>query len=124
MSKAEMLCGLLHMEYDSPEAAERSVRKYWKCPHVAFWAAKGSEAQIILVVPEAMRHWAEYIGENPRQTFGGVKADLVFAGKVYRPELEVNIPDELVGLSPCGTNCATCPGYWLSGDGPLQAFGQ
>lgn len=111
MSMTEMLCGILHMEYDSPEAAEKSVRKYWKCPCVTFWATKGSDAYIILVVPEAERYWAEYVAEHPRQTFGGGKAELVFADKVYRPELEMNIPDELGDVSPCGSNCATCPGY-------------
>jgi len=107
----DTLYGVLYMEYDSPEAAERGARRYGVCPHVTFWATEGSKAYIVLAVDEAKRFWAEYIGEHPKETFGGVKADLVFVDEVYAPLPGMRIPDELLEISPCGSNCATCPAY-------------
>lgn len=105
------LYGVLYMEYDSPEAAERSARRYGGCPRVYFWATKGSNAYIILTLPEQERYWAEYIGEHPEQTFGGVKADLVFAEEVHTPGLGMRVPEEPSDVSPCGSHCATCLAY-------------
>jgi len=111
LGMTDMLCGVLYMEYDSPEEAERYARRFAACPHVAFWATKEGRAYVLLVVPEEDRYWPEYIGEHPRETFGGVKADLVLADKVYYPNLEMRIPDEPGDISPCGSNCAECPAY-------------
>jgi hypothetical protein len=107
----ETLYGILYMEYDSPEAAEKGARRYGGCPHVALWATKGSSAYIVLVVNENKKFWAEYISEHPRVTFGGVKADLVFTDEVYAPLPKRKLPDELLEISPCGSNCATCTAY-------------
>ncbi|MCW3992149.1 MAG: hypothetical protein NWE79_05530 [Candidatus Bathyarchaeota archaeon] len=107
----ETLYGILYMEYDSPEAAEKSARRYGGCPHVAFWATKGSSAYIVLAVNENKKFWAEYVSEHPRETFGGVKADLVFPDKVYAPLPQRKPPGELLEISPCGSDCATCPAY-------------
>jgi hypothetical protein len=107
----DTLYGVLYMEYDSPEAAEMSARRYGGCPHIAFWAAKGSRAYIVLAMDEAKRFWAEYVAEYPEETFGGVKADLVFADEVHTPLPGVMLPRELGEVSPCGSDCATCPAY-------------
>ncbi len=107
----DILHGILHMEYDSPESAERSARRYGGCPRVAFWATRGSDAYIILRVGDDERFWAEYIGEHPEKTFGGRKAELVFAENIHRPIPELREPEELGDVSPCGSRCATCPYY-------------
>ena len=107
----ETLCGILHMEYDSQEDADRYARRFSGCPRVSLWATRGSDAYIILAVPGRERYWAEYIGDHPEQTFGGVKADLVFAERVHTPGLGMRVPKELGDVSPCGSHCATCPAY-------------
>jgi hypothetical protein len=107
----DVLYGILHMEYDSPESAERGARCYGGCPRVAFWATKGSDAYIVLRVRGDERFWAEYIGEHPENTFRGRRAELVFAEEIHRPIPESRMPEELGDVSPCGSRCATCPGY-------------
>jgi hypothetical protein len=107
----ETLYGLLYMEYDSPDSTVWSTGKYGGCPHVAFWATRGSSAYIVLAVDESKRFWAEYITEHPEETFGGIRADLVFVDKVHSPLPGVRIPRELGEISPCGSDCATCPAY-------------
>ncbi|MDH5199539.1 MAG: hypothetical protein OEW93_01525 [Candidatus Bathyarchaeota archaeon] len=107
----DVLYGILRMEYGSPESAERGALRYGGCPRVAFWATKGSDAYIVLRVGEDERFWAEYIGEHPENTFGGRRAELVFAEKIHRPILEMKKPEELGDVSPCGSRCTTCPGY-------------
>jgi len=99
------------LEYDSHDSAVSSARKFGGCPHVAFWATNGSHAYIILAIDESKRFWAEYVAEHPEKTFGGVKADLVFPDEVYTPLSQRKLPDELLEISPCGSNCATCPAY-------------
>lgn len=107
----ETLYGVLYMEYDSPNSAVRSANKFGGCPHVAFWATKGSSAYIVLTMDEAKGFWAEYIGEHPEVTFGGVRADLVFVDEIHAPLPGMRIPEEPGEISPCGHNCATCPAY-------------
>lgn len=107
----ETLYGVLYIEYGSPDSAVRSARKFGGCPHVAFWATKGSDAYIVLALDESKRFWAEYVAEHPEETFEGVRADLVFADEVHTHLPGVRIPTELGEVSPCGSDCATCPAY-------------
>lgn len=106
-----MLYGILHIMYPSREAAERSTERYKDCPHVFFWATEGHDAYVMLALEEEQRFWAEYIRDHPERTFGGTKAELVFAEKVYHLEPSMRIPDGLGDVSPCDSNCASCPSY-------------
>lgn len=108
---AKMLCGILHLEYPSQGDAERRAEKYKDCPHVLFWATEGREAYVLLAVGEEKRFWAEYIRDYPENTFGGIKAELVFADRVHHPELSMRIHDELGDVSPCDSHCDKCSSY-------------
>lgn len=106
-----MLCGILYMEYESPEAAVKYAKRFGGCPRVYFWATMGNDAYILLAIPERERYWAEYIGEHPEPTFGGVKADLVFAEIVHTSGYGMRVPEEPGDVSPCGSHCVACPAY-------------
>jgi len=76
---------------------------------VAFWAVDG-EARVVLHLPEEKRFWAEYIAEHLEKTFGGEVATLTFFDRIHHSP-EPCHPEELIDVSPCGSNCATCPAY-------------
>ena len=107
-----LICGVLSLEFDSLEKAAKSAEKLRDCPHIWFWATKGSTAHIVLTVPEGKKWWAEYIADHPERTFGGNKADLIFQDRVHQPQmLEMRIPSELGERTPCGSHCPSCPSY-------------
>lgn len=108
----KLICAVLEMEYGSAEDMDRSAEKFKACPHVTFWATRGDHVHVVLILPEGMKWWAEYIGEHPGRTFGGENASLVFPEMVHQPsKLEMLIPKELGERSPCDAYCPSCPSY-------------
>jgi len=107
-----LIIGILELEFDSEKEAVRSAEKFSDCPHVLFWATTGSNAHIVLAVPERKKLWAEYITEHPEQTFGGKKTNLIFPDQIHQPsELKMRIPSARGDRAPCGSYCPTCPSY-------------
>ena len=110
MNASASLWALLQIRYASEKAADDSGRRYGACPHLAFWAVDGTEARVVLHLSEEKRFWAEYIAEHSEETFGGEVAALTFFDRVHRSP-EPRHSEELSDISPCGSNCATCPAY-------------
>lgn len=101
----------LWMRFASEEEADETGKKYCCCPKVHFWANKGDEAYIILKVPDDNKFWSDYIRDNPKNTFGGEEAQLVYLEKEYSPSLEISY-EKVEGITaPCGACCTTCPAF-------------
>ncbi|UCD44192.1 MAG: hypothetical protein JSV27_08625 [Candidatus Bathyarchaeota archaeon] len=110
MNAPVSLWALLQIKYSSEKDADDSGRRYAPCPHVALWAVEGTEARVVLHLPEDKSFWAEYIAEHPEKTFGGEAAALTFFDRVHRSP-EPRQHKRLSDVSPCGSDCATCPAY-------------
>ena len=92
------------------EKATSSARRFKDCPKVHFWANNGKDAYIILKVPQGGTFWSDYIRDNPGATFGGDSASLTYVTELVKPET-IKIDDAKIpgDVSPCGSNCSTCP---------------
>lgn len=97
------------MRFASEEEAEKTGKQYGCCPKVSFWATKGNEAYVTLKVPEDNKFWSDYIGENPKGTFGAEEAQLVYLEKEYTTPLEISYEKVEGDTAPCGASCKTCP---------------
>ncbi len=103
------IAGLMTIELDSRESAERNAKIMKNCPRIAASGYSSNCAFNLFVIPEDKRWWIEYPVEHP-EVMGAKSVKLSLIDHLTYPEkFELRIPDEKLEIAPCGSNCMDCP---------------
>jgi len=112
MMEEKLICALLNGEAKDKEKAKHIAESYKNCPYINFMATKENLFFATFFLPEKQRWWIEYIEEKPKETFGLEKAKVIIVNDVEYPKrLKMRLSKKPRTISPCGTNCKTCPSY-------------
>lgn len=107
-----LICALLVGEAETQKKAEHIARSYENCPYINLIATKENQLFATFFLPERQRWWIEYVERKPRETFGLEKAKVTIVdGVQYPKQLKMRLRRKSRKISPCGTNCRTCPAY-------------
>jgi len=110
--EGELVCALLLGEAETREKAEQIAKRYKNCPYISFMAIRENQLFAAFFLPRRQRWWIEYVEKKPKETFRLERAKVTVVDHVYYPEqLKMRLPNEPLEVSPCGTNCGTCPAY-------------
>jgi len=103
------IAGLLTIEMDSQEKAERNAKIMKNCPHIITSGHSSNYAFNLFIIPLEKKWWIEYPTRHP-EVMGAksVKLDLI-ENLTYPEDFKLRIPDERLEISPCGSNCMDCP---------------
>jgi hypothetical protein len=108
----KMICALLFGEAKTEEKAKQIAESYKNCPYIHLMATKENQLFASFFLPEKQRWWIEYVEKKPKETFGLENAEVTFVEDVQYPtQLKMRLPEEPQKISPCGSDCYTCPAY-------------
>lgn len=108
----KLICALLFGKAETEKKSKHIARSYENCPYINFMATKENQVFAAFFLPEKQRWWIEYTEKKPRETFGLEKAKVVIVDTVQYPKrLKMRLSKKPQRISPCGSNCDTCPAY-------------
>jgi len=103
------IAGLLIIEMDTPELAERNAKIMKNCPRIVTSGHSSNHAYELFIIPEEQKWWIEYPAEHPEVLKAkSVKLELI-ENLTYPEDFKLRVPDKRLEISPCGTNCLECP---------------
>jgi hypothetical protein len=107
----DVLVGVLLGE-TTPERASRLAEIFHPCPYCASFAIAGGTVVGLYAMPADHGWWLEWVEEQPQETLGLERAEVLFAQHVTAASPwsrgEVQPTQE---HSPCGAACPECPNY-------------
>jgi hypothetical protein len=113
MKKGEkMICALLFGEARTEEKAKQIAQSYRNCPYIDLMATRENQLFATFFLPEKQKWWIEHVAEKPKETFGLENVTVKLIEEVQYPtHLSMHLPEEQQRISPCGSDCCTCPAY-------------
>lgn len=110
--KENLLCALLVGKAESRDKAVQTAERYQNCPYICLMATKDNQLSAVSALPEKQKEWIEYIEKKPEETLGLEEAKVTIADEVYHSDmLQIHLPEKRQKISPCASNCETCPTY-------------
>ncbi|MFX1254820.1 MAG: hypothetical protein ACFFCZ_24625 [Promethearchaeota archaeon] len=105
----ELICVFLSGEAETERQAKHIATRYANCPYVNLMTTKESQLFAVFILPKEQRWWIEHVEKHPQETFKLKNIQLTFVDIVHYPtNLQLHLPEELLNISPCGSNCGTC----------------
>ena len=121
--EGKLISALFVGQAETFEGAKYLAEKYQNCPYIHFLPTKESQLFATYFLPVKQRWWIETIERKPKETIGLEKAKVTFLNDVYYPEkLKMKLSEESRDISPCGSNCASCPYYEECSGCPATTF--
>ncbi|MDH5448788.1 MAG: hypothetical protein OEY24_00785 [Candidatus Bathyarchaeota archaeon] len=114
---------MLFGEAKTRKKVEHLAESYRNCPYINLIAIKENQLFATYFLPERQRWWIESIEKNPLNTIGLEKARVTIVDNIYYPrELRMQLPKNPQDVSPCESNCETCPYYGKCTGCPATIF--
>lgn len=109
------IAGVLILEFDTQEMAERNAKIMRDCPRIVIAGSSGSTAYDVFIIPKAKRWWLEYPSKHP-EVFRAKSAKLELIEDIAHPlEFSLKLPEKKLETPPCGSNCLACPALEMFG---------
>ncbi len=106
------IVGVLLGEASTATKATRLAGCYRPCPYCVSFSSAGRAVIGVFALPPEQRWWLEEIEKRPGETLGLDRAEAFFARQVEATSPWSRGEVEPSGeLSPCGSDCSSCPAY-------------
>lgn len=108
-NQVETVCGILIVEKETQEDAVNSSNAMKDCPRLIAVGTDQNRYYCVFIVPTDKTWWLEIPEAKPELLRAKTVKMYITEQLVYPEEYELRLPAEISEISPCGSNCSTCP---------------
>jgi hypothetical protein len=108
-SHSKYMCGILVSNMPSEEAALKSAKAMKNCPRLVASGVNSNMFFGVYILPNDMKWWLTIPEEKP-ELLGAITVQAYYTEQLLYPvDFKLRLSDSKSEISPCGTNCTTCP---------------